>query len=394
MQGFFPSSSVLKEQPVGLLPKCGACGLLRGCNTPQMRPHGKGRKRILIVGEFPGESEDAQGRPFVGRSGQFLRQSLNRIGIDLDEDAWSTNSLICHPGKKGIDPRMIRYCRPNLLKTLDTLQPRVVITLGRYALSSVLQDVWKKDIGSLERWIGWRVPLLGKYWICPLFHPSYLSHMNNDMLTRFFEEQLEAACSTRKDVKPLPDWSSLIECQLDEKKVCRALEEIEGTSDWIAYDYETTCIKPEWPLAEIVSCAVSNGRRTIAYPWVGKNIEATGSLLLSSKTRKIASNLKMEQRWTIKQFGKGTRNWGWDTMLATHALDNRQDICSLKFQALVRLGVAEYNSSVEPYLKNVNGPYNRIKQIDKITLLHYNGMDALLEWRLARVQRRDMHYED
>jgi len=99
----------------------------------------------------------------------------------------------------------------------------------------------------------------------------------------------------------------------------------------------------------------------------------------------------MEERWTLKTFGHGVTNWGWDTMLAAHCLDNRPGICSLKFQALVRLGVPSFNETTEPYLANVKGsPYNRIDEIYPPALLLYNGMDARLEYKLAMVQMKDM----
>jgi hypothetical protein len=161
----------------------------------------------------------------------------------------------------------------------------------------------------------------------------------------------------------------------------------------VAVDYETNCIKPEWPKARLVSCAVSNGERTISYPWTEKTKTATGILLHSSSTQKIASNLKMEERWTIKEFGHGVINWGWDTMLAAHCLDNRTGICSLKFQALVQFGLPNYNLHIEPYLKSSHGPYNRITEIDLRQLLLYGGMDAILEYLLAMKQRKAMGFK-
>jgi len=101
----------------------------------------------------------------------------------------------------------------------------------------------------------------------------------------------------------------------------------------------------------------------------------------------------MEERWTLKKFGHGATNWGWDTMLASHCLDNRPGICSLKFQSLVRLGVPSYNDKIEPYLVNQKGPYNRIHEIDMKDLLLYGGIDSVLEYRLAMKQRHDMGYE-
>lgn len=394
MTGFFPASLVHKEKPAGLLPKCGKCGLYKTCQSPKMEPYGEGKKRVLIVGEAPGETEDARGRPFIGKAGLFLREALDSIGVDLDEDAWTTNALICRPpNNKTPDSKQIEYCRPNMTATLAKFQPRVVITLGRVALDSVLQGSWE-DVSTLERWVGWQIPL-GPYWICPTYHPSYLLRMNNTLiLERMFTSHLRAAFAITEPPETLNWLKDSIEILLDEDAVYEALRKMDEQGGWASVDYETTCIKPEWPKARLVSCAVSNGERTISYPWTEKTKLGTGIFLRSKQTRKIASNLKMEERWTLKEFGHGVSNWGWDTMLASHCLDNRTGICSLKFQALVQFGLPSYNRHIEPYLKNHKGPYNRITEIDLRQLLFYGGLDSILEYMLAKKQRKEIGYED
>jgi uracil-DNA glycosylase len=67
LSGFFKGSELkLVKAPSARVPQCGVCGLWRGCKTPKMEVSGKGKRRILIVGEAPGADEDTQGKPFVG----------------------------------------------------------------------------------------------------------------------------------------------------------------------------------------------------------------------------------------------------------------------------------------------------------------------------------------
>lgn len=390
MNGFFPSSLVHKEKPLGLIPKCGSCKLFQDCNSPKMKVYGEGRRRVLIVGEFPGETEDHKGKPFTGKGGRFLRDTLETLGIDMVEDTWMTNALICHPPNNKIpDPgKMVRYCHPNLLRTVEACQPRVVVTLGQVALRSVLLNKWD-DVEALDRWTGNRIPL-AEHWVCPTFHPNYLLREESSYLNRMFHQHLESAFAIDRDPKPLklPEFELLT----DEAEAQRAIRWFDKMGGWLAYDYEGTCIKPEWPRGELLSCSMSNGDRTIAYPWTEGTKQATGKTLHSDRTRKIASNLKMEERWTLREFSKGTVNWGWDTMLAAHALDNRSSVCSLKYQCFVRLGVPVYNKHIEPFLRSENGPYNRIKEIDRRQLLYYNAMDSFLEYKLAMKQRKDFGY--
>lgn len=321
----------------------------------------------------------------------YLREVLDSLGIDMDLDTWTTSALICHTSKPP-DAKQIGYCRPNLTATLEKLRPRIVITLGRAPLDSMLRGSWDDTGSTLDRWAGWQIPLR-PYWLCPTFQPAYLLRQKNPILDRMFKQHLRSAFAITETIEPLPDFKEQIQIVLDEREVYETLREMDQLGGWAAVDYETTCIKPEWPKAQIVSCAVSNGERTISYPWTEKTRVATGMFLRSKRTRKIASNLKMEERWTLKEFGHGVTNWGWDTMLAAHCLDNRTGICSLKFQSLVQFGVTRYNRSIEPYLKNSKGPYNRIAEIDLHQLLYYGGMDGILEYMLAMKQRKEMGYK-
>lgn len=391
MSGFFAPSVVSNERPAGLMPKCGACGLFKGCESPKMEVHGEGKKRVLVVGTAPDEDDDTQGRPFAGRAGDFLRGHLDAIGVDLDEDAWSTNALICH-SKAAPDPKQIDYCRPNLHNTLSSLSPRVVVLLGRAAVQSVLPTYWKGSMDTLERWVGWQIPG-PDFWICPTYHPKFLMGMKNELMDRCFREDLKRAFAIEEGTH-LPEMKNppirlLYELGDIEREVWRFVDK----GGWVAVDYETNCLKPEYEKARIFSCALSDGQRTISFPW-GHEASAIMGNLFRCEARKIASNLKFEERWTRAEYGHGVRNWGWDTMLAAHCLDNRPGICSLKFQSWVQLGVPTYNANVAPYLESSNGPYNRIHEIALDDLLHYGGMDALLEYRLAMRQRKEMGFTD
>lgn len=389
MNGFFNASTVQVKGPPSLVPRCGICGLYKGCQTPKMEVYGQGKLGVLVVGEAPGQTEDEEGRPFIGKAGQFLRQNLKQLGINLDQDCWTTNALICRPKDNKItDPKQISYCRPNLLNAIKTYQPRVIITLGRSALVSVLEGYWK-DFKTMERWVGWKIPL-EQHWVCPTYHPSYLLRMKNSLMDRIFSDHLEAAFEIEGTAPGQEDWASQIEILYDEKEVWARMREINLRKGWAAVDVETNCLKPEWAEAKIVSCAVSDGEQTISYPWTNETAKATQKFLESSWTLKIASNLKMEERWFLKNFGHGVTNWGWDTMLAAHCLDNRTGICSLKFQSFVKLGVPSYNEHIAPYLESSDGHYNRIGEVELKSLLLYGGIDALLEHRLAMLQRKEM----
>jgi len=386
MKGFFTEGTEFDKTSLGSVPRCGACGLYKDCQTPKIPVQGEGGKRVLIVGDAPGIQEDESGELFTGQSGQKLRECLGTIGIDLEEDAWVTNSLICHTDKLP-DSKQVGWCRPNLASAISKLKPRVVITLGRFPLTSILAEYWTR-VDELERWVGWKIPL-ERHWLCPTYHPNFLSRQKNSLVEKKFIKDLRRAFAIDRDPPKQPDWEEKVEILYEEDEIVDALEEI-GQSEWTAFDYETNCLKPEYPEAKIYSCAVSNGDRTISYLWKGGAIEATGEYL-RGKSKKIASNLKFEEKWTRMEFGHGVRNWGWDTMIAAHCQDNRPGICSIKFQSFVKLGCPSYNEVVAPYLSS-SGWYNRIHHIDVRQLLLYGGMDAILEYKVAMKQRKEMGY--
>lgn len=397
--GFFKLSEIQSERPDFTIPRCGLCGLYRQCRSPKMEPYGRGAKEILIVGEAPGRQEDEQGRPFIGKSGKLLRETLSNFGISMDRDTIVTNSLICRPAVvngriQNPEPKQIRWCRPNLVKTLATVQPKIVITLGVAALRAVVSEFWKGDIGKMERWVGWRIPT-SKFWLCPTYHPSYvLRQEKNRILSQVWADHIRRAVSIKKDVPEIPDYESQVEVLTDEDEIVTAIDWFIAAGGWQAFDYEANCLKPEYPKAKLVSCSISNGERTIAYPWWGRAIAATKRYVQSKRVRKVAANIKNEDRWTRRKLKCSIVNPDHCTIIAAHVIDYRPHITSLKFQAFINLGVSTYNRNVEPYLKARKGShYNRIHEVALPTLLTYNGLDSLFEYHLAMRQRKILGYD-
>lgn len=392
MEGFFSWDKIQKSAPTGLIPKCGSCGLYRKCNSPKMEPWGEGARKVLIVGDFPGETEDERGRPFVGKGGQLLEESIRAAGRSFRRDPILTNAIICHPpgNKMPQNGKEVEWCRPNLMKTIAEHKPRVIVTLGREALESVLTGTWE-EIGELNRWTGWKIPLKD-HWLIPTWHPTEILRERNEVKQKMFVDHLDFAFSVQERPKPQPDLTKIVMRIYDERHIVEAIDEIEGQGISTAFDYETNCLKPEYPKARIHSAALSNGKMTIAYPWIGKAVERT-SRFLRSKIPKVAANWKFEQRWTMKILGHPIRNLDFDTMLGAHVLDNRPGICSLKFQLFIQFGIPPYDTRVKPYLEAVEGShYNRIHELDMGEVLQYNGIDSWGEKKLARRQQKALGY--
>lgn len=396
MEGFFKSTtwnSKKKDKDIleQKLPLCGNCGLADGCFSPRMKVAGNGNQKILFVGGAPGVTDDRLGEHFSGLRGDVLRDALGRIGEKL-EDCWVTYSVICHP-EEGIKTNQIQSCRPNLNTTIKELQPNVIIPVGVHAMKSVIEPEWGDSISKDDRWRGWKIPSPAyNAWICPVRGLEYIIEKDEDkVLLQEFDDDLQQAfdlAHSKPDVITSNELEDQIEIVLDQRLVRSKLRDLANKEGQLAFDYETTGLKPDRKEQKIISCSFSfEGDDNWGFMLDNRNIRLLSKVLQSNKLEKIAANLKFEERWTQTKLGHPVANWCWDTMIASHLLDNRRGITGLKFQAYVNMGIVGYEDDVKQYLKsdNANG-INNIDEVDDETLIKYNIFDSLLEYKLAQQQ--------
>jgi uracil-DNA glycosylase family 4 len=397
MQGFFSPTEIAGKAPPSLVPRCGACGLYRACNSPKLPVAGRGRRGVLVVADAPEAADDATGKLFSGRNGRHLRAALGRAGLDPDEDCWLTYALICRTAKGAApDDRQVEHCRPNLTGALARLKPAAVILAGDAAVRSLIGVAWREDVGPLHRWVGHKIPSRRfNAYLCPTYDPATaLYHRDEkrfDLYDRHFcghvKEAAELADAGRPYPDGVPDLRASIRRIIDAGEACDAVDAFVERGGPVAVDYETNCKKPDTDAARALCFSVSDGRDTVAYPWTRSTAEATRRLLRSGLP-KIASNLKFEERWSMALLGCRVKNWAFDTMLAAHCLDNRTGVTSIKFQSFVLLGQESYDDAIEPLRTSRGGGYslNRLREAGLDDLLLYCGMDSLLEFKVARIQ--------
>ena len=149
----------------------GECTRCRLCQKRTQIVFGTGsaKARLMFIGEGPGEEEDRQGIPFVGRAGQLLTDIITR-GMRLRrEDVYIANVVKCRPPQNR-DPEQdeIDACYPFLRAQVDAIRPDVIVTLGRPASHTLLGP--GTPISRLRgRWASYDgIPVM------PTFHPSYL----------------------------------------------------------------------------------------------------------------------------------------------------------------------------------------------------------------------------
>lgn len=152
---------------------CTACKL---CGGRKQTVFGTGNESAhwMIVGEAPGEQEDQQGLPFVGKSGQLLDNMLRAVGLTRGEaeparQVYIANTVKCRPpSNRNPEPEELAQCEPFLIRQIELVKPRVILAMGRFAVQSLLRS--NEPIGRLRgrvhRYQG--VPLIVTY------HPAYL----------------------------------------------------------------------------------------------------------------------------------------------------------------------------------------------------------------------------
>jgi uracil-DNA glycosylase len=154
--------SELAEEASG----CTRCRLASG-RTNVVFGMGNPEADLMFVGEGPGEQEDRQGLPFVGRSGQLLdRLVLEEMGLTRD-NCYIANTVKCRPpGNRDPLPDEIEACRPYLEKQLELIDPKVLVTLGNFATRLLLgtSDPISRVRGRTYRY--------RSGYLVPTFHPS------------------------------------------------------------------------------------------------------------------------------------------------------------------------------------------------------------------------------
>jgi DNA polymerase len=152
---------------------CTKCPL---CKTRRTAVPGDGsaRSKTVFVGEAPGRSEDAQGRPFVGAAGKFLDELLSEIGVSR-EDIFITNVVKCRPPRNRAPKSLeVQTCTPYLDRQMRIIKPKFIVTLGNHATAYVFSKTGLPFSGiTLVHGKAHEAMILGmKVTLFPMFHPA------------------------------------------------------------------------------------------------------------------------------------------------------------------------------------------------------------------------------
>jgi uracil-DNA glycosylase family 4 len=384
---------------------CLDCGLFKNCKTPKMKVGGLGKKNLMVWCEAPGKDEDEEGTQLVGECGQALKKDLKVFGADLHKDFFKINSVNCRPeNNKTPNTKQINCCRSRVFKSIKDKQPKKILLMGNVAIQSFLAHRYGKNLGGMYKWNGCVIPDQElNAWVFITYHPSFLlRNPNNTALHNRYRNYLKQFVEFDE---PFPSYyknlHKNIEIIKDADKAIKLLEAVLLTQKYFYFDFEATGKKLHRKEHDILSIAFSTKEnKAYAMPMFENTLfrSTLKRILTSKKIFKIAQNIKYEDHAVRFKLGYQVKNWGSDTMLDAHVLDNRQGITGLKYQTYINFGVLNYDGKVKPYMESYkegenpdsNNAINRLDECPIDDLLHYNGLDVLFGNLLLKKQLRSI----
>lgn len=431
MAGFLTIEQDKPTPKVKQIPRasgCETCSAYRYCKTPKMVPVGEGNKKILLVMGSVTNSEDSTGNTFNNSEYQYLFSILEKYGI-TQEDVWITHAVQCYQSEfagktPSASPQAIAGCHQRLMATIQKYQPERVFVFGATAMRVLYHDVHtgRFNFTKFDKFPGYQIsdqklqtvviPVfdpfdaiaelkrrksnIKKYKPEATFHKHlwqdvYLKETDNFcLLDRFINNQIVEGLKASA-FKPF-DVGDVIVLDADQK-IIDFLRYV-MTLDSIAFDIETTGLKPYADGHEIVTWGFSDGQSMWAFTHpTNQRILRMLAQVMVSDVKKYGWNIQYEHVWIKHFLGVEIQNWYFDGMIGTHILDNRSGITSLKFQTFVRFGVAGYDAEIDEFLKSSGGvnEKNNIKLAPIDRLLLYNGMDAKYTYLLGEQMMKEIH---
>jgi uracil-DNA glycosylase len=162
-----PNSSHPFDALRNLAHDCTKCRLA-GTRTNVVFGVGNPNADLMFIGEAPGRDEDLKGEPFVGRAGQLLTDIIKAMKLTRG-DVYIANVIKCRPPEnRNPEPDELDACRPFIRRQVELIQPKVIVTLGRFALQSLTEKAY--GITSVRgQWLEYNGVK-----VMPTYHPAYL----------------------------------------------------------------------------------------------------------------------------------------------------------------------------------------------------------------------------
>ena len=378
--------------------ECRACPLNFAANRhPKMAPTGAEHPAIYILGEAPGETEDRVGRQFIGKAGQRLRREIPREWVSRIR--WNNTIRDRPPENRDPSPVEIECCRPSIEADIVAAKPKVLLALGAVPVT------WFGVKGGISLWRGRCFPARVTHggqshdlWVLPTFHPSYVAHVEDghgdgesgelaqasavmfgrdlDRAFRFAEKPPRPRILTRADLPPV----TMLYRDSDIDRIPELLEPFLA-EDVVAFDIESTHLRPFSEGARLVSIAFADTKRSVAmslgHPGASERFNAAARRVLGwflrrwvrTSSRKPGHNTQLDLEWLRHAYGLWVLGCPYDdTQAQAFVLDERPGALSLDVISVLNFGL---------HLKELsNVDVERLVDFPIEDVLTYNGFDA------------------
>ncbi len=304
---------------------CIDCALHQGVKNVCIWGTGPKNAKVMIIGEAPGYNEDKDGKPFVGKSGQLLREELNRAGIDPN-DVYITNTVKCRPpDNKKPNAGQMKACKKYIDEEIATIKPEYVVTLGAVASKGILKKAKITEVhGKIIDTPNFKAMAAFHPAYC-LYDPSKLPVLRKDLMR--FGETLQGV----KHRKQLFKWR-----EINDSSVADFWTEL-GNCYWFAFDLETQSLDWFNPNDKIVvlSMSMDKGGGSWILPSPVMPRAPWGWKAFIAFIKRVAEKIRKWGKKGVAHNGKFDNHWLWrkcsvifpldfDTMLASHTINENR----------------------------------------------------------------------
>ena len=354
--------------------------------TTTVPPYGSKEIPLIFVGEAPGAQEARQGRPFVGPSGQVLRQIASKIGLDIDR-CYVTNAVKVFYGSPTTptDAELLQAHRglvEEIRQVAESMsQDPVVIPLGNSAVKALLG---RKNVKITQlRGIPVKHEALG-LWVLPTFHPAAIlrgTQKPGDMLADLVKAVRIAKEGTAENLAPQVKWKIVKSVADFENIVDRML----SREEVVAVDIETDGY--HWTTDKILMVGFYDGDE-FAYIVPERLLDHSGIkkqfARLASGKRWVGHNFKFDLHF-LREAGLPAVHHE-DTMLIHYVLDERRGTHGLKQLATELLSAPDYEADIKQYLDNPRT--DSYRNIPQGVLARYLAHDVVYTWHIHKLLTR------
>lgn len=373
------------------LAKCETCSLnnANSVYVPSYPPT-SGECKLVIVGEAPGVQEARRGVPFTGPSGQLLDSVLHGHGFRR-EDTYITNACLCRP-KSNATPSAadVAACSERLYSEVSNAvsQGAPIVALGNVAAAAIFGE--KVAITSFRVGPAKQSTKYPGIRVVPTVHPAYVLRMS-DAFPMFVDDI--GKVKSRVDI----GWESptfrVFDASDDARKALRELQRRSGNvvvDIEVGAEKDSDFVHPDQYQLLCVGLGYAPGRAIV----IGET-----ALQDSSVRHMLANVLEDRGARVVAHNGKfdlaGLRSiapratLGFDTMLASYAVDERQGTHGLKYLAIEKLGAPNYAVEIHRYIPNKGNFANVPREV----LYKYNAYDVTCTYALMEMYEEQMEQQ-